>query len=254
MNPTERAAASLLEARRTGTRLERLPEDATPADTAAAYAIQDRVTAELRSELGGTGGWKVGSKGTTDQPLCAPMPSGLFQASKATLNGAAFKTRIIEAEVAFHIAADLPPIGRPYETEDVADAIDYIVPAIEVVESRYVNFRALDRMSVVADSMSNGGFIHGEPVHDWQGLDLVNPTASLVVDGAVILETKGGNPAGDLMRLVTWLANHLAERTGGLRAGDFVTTGSFIGMQPVGPTADVEIRLSGVGSAGVRFG
>jgi 2-keto-4-pentenoate hydratase len=72
MNPTERAAASLLEARRTGTRLERLPEDATPADVAAAYAIQDRVTAELRAELGGTGGWKVGSKGTTDQPLCAP--------------------------------------------------------------------------------------------------------------------------------------------------------------------------------------
>jgi 2-keto-4-pentenoate hydratase len=253
MNPTERAAASLLEARRTGARLERLPEDATSADTAAAYAIQDRVTAELRSELGRTGGWKVGSKGTTDQPLCAPMPSGLFQASKDTLNGADFKTRIIEAEVAFHIAADLPPIGRPYETQDVADAIDYIVPAIEVVESRYVNFRALDRMSVVADSMSNGGFIHGEPVHDWRGLDLVNPTASLVVDGAVVLETKGGNPAGDLMRLVTWLANHLAERTGGLRAGDFVTTGSFIGMQPVGPTADVEIRLSGVGSAGVRL-
>jgi 2-keto-4-pentenoate hydratase len=253
MNPTERAAALLLEARRTGARLERLPEDATPADTAAAYAIQDRVTAELRSELGGTGGWKVGSKGTTDQPLCAPMPSGLFPASTGPLNGTDFKTRIIEAEVPFHITANLPPIGRPYETQDVADAIDYIVPAIEVVESRYVNFRALDRMSVVADSMSNGGFIHGEPVHDWRGLDLVNPTASLVVDGAVVLETKGGNPAGDLMRLVTWLANHLAERTGGLRAGDFVTTGSFIGMQPVGPAADVEIRLSGVGSAGVRF-
>src|SRR5690349_12722504 len=115
MNPIERVAAMLLEARRTGTRLERLPDDASPDDTAAAYAIQDLVTAELRSELGGTGGWKVGSKGTTDQPLCAPMPSGLFQSSPATLTGAAFKTRIIEAEVAFHIAADLPPIGRPYE-------------------------------------------------------------------------------------------------------------------------------------------
>jgi 2-keto-4-pentenoate hydratase len=73
------------------------------------------------------------------------------------------------------------------------------------------------------------------------------------VDGAVMLETRGGNPAGDLMRLVVWLANHVAGRTGGLRAGDFVTTGSFIGMQPVGPSADVEIRLSGVGNARVRF-
>jgi len=45
----------------------------------------------------------------------------------------------------------------------------------------------------------------------------------------------------------------VAERTGGLRAGDFVTTGSFIGMQPVGPMTDVEIRLSGVGAARVRF-
>jgi len=142
MNPTERAALLLLEARRTGIRLERLPEDASPADAAAAYAIQDRMTATLQSELGRTGGWKVGSKGRTDQPLCAPMPSGLFQASPGSLDGGAFKTRIIEAEVAFHIAADLPPIDRPYETEDVVDAIDYIVPAIEVVESRYTNFRS----------------------------------------------------------------------------------------------------------------
>ena len=253
MTPTELAAASLLEARRTGARLENLPEGSAPSEAAAAYAIQDIVTAELRSELGGTGGWKVGSKGTTDQPLCAPMPSGLFQVSPGSLKGTDFKTRIIEAEVAFHIATDLPPIGRPYENEDLIDAIDYIVPAIEVVESRYVNFKALERMSVLADSLSNGGFIHGEPVHDWRGLDLENPTASLVVDGAVTLETRGGNPAGDLMRLVVWLANHVVGRTGGLRAGDFVTTGSFIGMQPVGPSADVEIRLSGVGNARVRF-
>ena len=259
MTATERAAALLLEARRTGIRLERLPEDARPADAAAAYAIQDRVTAGLESELGGTGGWKVGSKGRTDQPLCAPMPSRLFQASPGSLESAAFKTRIIEAEVAFHIRTDLPPIGRPYETADVVAAIDYAVPAIEVVESRYVNFRALDRLSVVADSMSNGAFIHGEPVQDWQGLDLENLTATLVVDGAVTLETTAGNPAGDLLRLVTWLANHVAERTGGLRAGDFVTTGSFIGMQPVEPMADVEVRLSGagtapgVGTARVRF-
>jgi 2-keto-4-pentenoate hydratase len=107
--------------------------------------------------------------------------------------------------------------------------------------------------------MSNGAFIHGEPIQDWQGLDLENLTATLVVDGAVTLETTAGNPAGDLLRLVTWLANHVAERTGGLRAGDFVTTGSFIGMQPVGPMADVEVRLSGagtapgVGTARVRF-
>lgn len=253
MNPIERAAASLLEARRTGARLDNLPEGTAPSDAATAYAIQDLITAELRPELGGTGGWKVGSKGTTDQPLCAPMPLGLFQKSPGNLKGTDFKTRIIEAEVAFHIASDLPLLDRAYESEDLIDAIDFIVPAIEVVESRYANFRALERMSVLADSLSNGGFIHGQPVHDWRSLDLVNPTASLVVDGAVTLETRGGNPAGDLMRLVVWLANHVAQRTGGLRAGDFVTTGSFIGMQPVGPSADVEIRLSGVGNARVRF-
>ena len=75
----------------------------------------------------------------------------------------------------------------------------------------------------------------------------------LVIKPDLVLGWSSGNPAGDLMRLVTWLANHAAERTGGLRAGDFVTTGSFIGMQPVGPSAAVEIRLSGVGNARVRF-
>ncbi len=52
----------------------------------------------------------------------------------------------------------------------------------------------------------------------------------LAVDGMVRVERTGSNTSGDLMRLVPWLANEGAVRTGGLKAGQWITTGSWTGQ------------------------
>ena len=89
--------------------------------------------------------------------------------------------------------------------------------------------------SLIADDGSHGRWIKGAPVADWQGLDLIEQRGPLTVDGALLREGRGGNVEGGPLAATAWLANALATRGRGLRAGDFVSTGTT--TQPVPATA-----------------
>ena len=64
---------------------------------------------------------------------------------------------------------------------------------------------------------------------------------------------KIGNPAGDMIRMLLWLANEGAHWAGGLHAGQVVTTGSWTGKDPVPPGGEARIRFDHAGEAAVRF-
>ena len=74
----------------------------------------------------------------------------------------------------------------------------------------------------------------------------------VTADGTVI-KTGAGNPAGDMIRMLLWLANEGAHWAGGLRAGQVVTTGSWTGKDPVPPGAEARIQFDHAGEAAVRF-
>ncbi|PMV16512.1 2-keto-4-pentenoate hydratase, partial [Pseudomonas sp. FW305-3-2-15-C-TSA2] len=72
-------------------------------------------------------------------------------------------------------------------------------------------------------------------------------------DGAVRVERTGSNTAGDLMRLLPWLANEGASRTEGLRKGDWITTGSWTGNTLAAAGSTAEARFSTAGVVALRF-
>ncbi len=72
------------------------------------------------------------------------------------------------------------------------------------------------------------------------------------MDGAEI-KRRTANPAGDMTRLLLWLANTGARWAGGLRAGQVVTTGSWTGKDFLKAGADCTIRFAHCGEATVRF-
>jgi 2-keto-4-pentenoate hydratase len=63
-----------------------------------------------------------------------------------------------------------------------------------------------------------------------------------------VADATGGNPAGDIWRLLAWLANHAAQHHGGLRAGQIITTGSCTGLLFPETNATVSAVFSGIGS------
>ena len=221
-----------------------------PPDAAAAYAVQD----ESMRGLGAIGGWKVGAKGPTMDPACAPLPaSGLF-ATGATLLGPPWRMRGIEVEVAVRLGRDLIVAGGEPDVATVRDAIECVLPVIEVVETRLADWRDSAPLAQLADLQSHGGLVIGEPsALNPRELDLRTVDAYLAFDGQPVASTHGANPAGDIWRLLGWLARHCAQRGEPLRAGQVITTGSCTGMLFAPEGAHVQAQLAGIGLVEVRF-
>ena len=164
------------------------------------------------------------------------------------------RLRGLEAEIAFRMGADLPPRAAAYTREEVIAAIASCNPAIEILETAFIDPKACSRLSVLADMQSHGGFVYGPAAPHWDQLDFATEAVTLTVDGAVRVQATGSNTSGtDLVRLLVWLANEGGARTGGLKAGDWVTTGSWTGNTLASAGSPVTARFSNAGSVSMRF-
>jgi 2-keto-4-pentenoate hydratase len=245
------AAELLLAARRDRTPIASLPEGLRPASLAEAYHLQDIMI----SILGPIGGWKIGAPSPDAVPLYSAMPvRGGFAGANSVIRSSYSRLRGVEAEIAFLIGHDLPPRQRPYSREEVVAAIASAHPAIELLESAFEDPDETDRLSVIGDLQSNGGFAFGEAFPGWQDVDFAREIATLIVDGVVRREATASNSAGtDLLRLVVWLANEGQARTGGLNAGDWITTGSWTGKGLAIAESEVVARFSSFGGLHITF-
>ncbi|MBL8672681.1 MAG: fumarylacetoacetate hydrolase family protein, partial [Alphaproteobacteria bacterium] len=137
--------------------------------------------------------------------------------------------------------------------EEVLDAIDAVMPAIEIVDSRYKDFQKMDRLAQLADNQSNGALVVGPPLKDWRSLKLDALKAKLSVDGKPLVETVGGNTAGDPVRPLTWLPGVLGPRRHRIEAGTIVTTGALTGLRFVDKPCAVKGEIEGLGTVELVF-
>ena len=244
------AADLLLDARRTNKPIADLPTDLRPTTLEEAYFIQDRMSWAFEA----IGGWKIGAPTPDATPGFAPMPAMWISCSGCEMRGTTHRYRGVEAEIAFKMGKDLPPRDTPYTREEVIAAIESMHPAIEVLETALADPGQATKLTSVADMAMHGGFVHGDAVPNWQNIDFSKESVTLAIDGAIRVERSGSNTAGDLMRLLPWLANEGAERTEGLRKGDWITTGSWTGNTQANSGATVDARFSTAGRAFLRFG
>ena len=244
------AADLLMDARRTNRPIVDLPKDNQPKTLEEAYVIQDRMSWAYDA----IGGWKVGAPSPDAMPTFAPMPAAWMSCSGCELRGVAHRYRGLEAEIAFHMGSDLPPREKPYSREEVVAAIASMHPAIEVLETALADPKQVPKLTATADLSLHGGFVYGDPVANWRSIDFSKESVTLAVDGSVRAEGTGSNTAGDLMRLMVWLANEGASRTEGLNKGDWITTGSWTGVTFGAAGAAAEAKFSTVGTAFLRFG
>jgi 2-keto-4-pentenoate hydratase len=239
----------LLDARRTGERLADLPEGLRPTSIEEVYFVQDR----LATSYGPVGGWKIGAPDPEATPLYAPMPAAWIVPSASILAGPAWSYRGLEAEVAFLVGQDLPARTEPYSRDEVLAAMASCHPAIEVLETAFANPAEASRFSSLADLQMHGGFLYGPASPNWRDVDFTTERVALTVDGIVRVERTGSNTSGDLLKLLPWLANEGAARTGGLRAGQWITTGSWTGNTLADQASVAEVTFSTVGSVNLRF-
>ncbi|MDB5360583.1 MAG: hypothetical protein JWO51_1880 [Rhodospirillales bacterium] len=243
------AAQLLIAAHRSGQPIDRLPDALRPMTVEDAYAIQDHVSAAL----GAVTAWKVGQGGPSGPISLAPIYADKVHASGVTLDAAALHQPALEIEFAFRLGRDLPDRAQPYSYDEVLAAIEGFCPCIEVLGSRFKDRTGFAAAENLADGNANGALVTAGPLAEWRALDFLTQKVELAIDGKIVQSAVGTHPAGDPVKLVVWTANHLMARTGGLKRGDVVTTGSLDGATPVGPGSKGVATYGAFGRVEVAF-
>lgn len=157
----------------------------------------------------------------------------------------------IEAEVAFVLGRDLP--AHAVTTAEVLQAVDFVVPAIEVCDSRIADWN-ISIFDTVADNASSGVFVIGGAPRSLRDIDdLRTCEMTIVHDGAVISSGTGAACLGHPVNAVVWLANTVAQRGEPLQAGEIVLSGSLGALVPVDAGATYEATITGLGSVRAVF-
>jgi len=216
-----------------------------PPFSCASSVIKDAVIARLGETIGG---WKVGISPLGGH-LAAPIFASAVHPSPASLPARGFKIIGIECEIGFRFNQALP-VRAPYNRHEVLAAAS-LHPTIEVVDSRYQDFRAIDRLMVLADNFSNGALVYGPAAKDWDGIDLAHPPIEVTADGKPFAECTGLR-AGTPIELLLAAVQH-ANGRGGIAAGTVITTGTHTGLVLAEPGTKIVADYGSLGRVEVSF-
>ena len=150
-----------------------------------------------------------------------------------------------EPEIAFLLGADVR--GPDVTAEHVLAATEAIVPAIEVIDSRYRNFN-FTLPDVVADNASSARVVLGNQRTKPAGIDLRLIGMVFEKNGEVVETGAGAAVLDHPANAVAWLANKLAERGRFLAAGSFVMPGALANAHPVVAGDVVRVTFDRLGS------
>jgi 2-keto-4-pentenoate hydratase len=255
-----RIADHIFEAHARRARFERLRGELAPASLAEAYEVQDEVHRRFGAAgWGELGGHKIALTSRAIQELCGvdqPAAGAIFaktiHPSPATLRLADFMHLGLEFELGVRLGRDLPAAGAPYTRDNVAPAVGACMPAFELIEDRGADYTDLDAASILTDKCWCAGVVIGPEVAGWQDLDLETTPVELLWNGAVVDRGVTGAAMGHPFESLAWLANLLASRGRGMRAGEVVITGSALRTRFPELGDVVTYRIAGLGETTVR--
>lgn len=222
-----------------------------------AYAIQTRV---IERRVAG-GARAIGRKiGLTSQPMqqllgvaepdFGVLLDDMFVEDGDEIDLTTLLQPRVEAELAFVMAEDLA--GPGVTTARALTAVAGVLPAIEVVDSRVVDWR-IKLVDTVADNASSGLLVVGGQLRPVTDVDLRLIGVVVSRNGELIDTGAGAAALGNPARCVAWLANKLGSLGAGLKAGDVVLPGAVHKMVPVRPGDVFRAEFSRLGAVTARF-
>ncbi|MBM7367217.1 2-keto-4-pentenoate hydratase [Gordonia hydrophobica] len=228
-----------------------------PTDLPAAYRVQERLTAGRLAAGATVVGRKIGltSQAVQEQMGVDQPDFGVLFDGMGFGDGDLVPTEHLlqpkaEAEVAFVLKKDLA--DGPLDVEQIRDAIDYGVAALEVCDSRIAGWD-IAFADTVADNASSGVYVLGD---DRLTLDEFNPVEvgmSMLINGEEVSTGNGAACLGDPLNAVAWLAKAARDFGEPLRAGQVILSGALGPMRPIESGDEVVVNISGLGSVTARF-
>jgi len=249
----DHAADLLWSTWQSGDVIDGLPDDLRPHDHETGWAIQQR----LGDRAGPGYGWKIAATSAPSQSVIGigtPLPGRLFDRFRYepgdTLPFEGLHMRVVEAEFAFRMARD---VGPEPTREEVLAAVGGLHLAIEVPDSRFVDYAHAGSSQLMADVACAGQFVLGPEVPGWEQIELSTAGTALWINGVRAAEGRGAEVLGDPRTALVWLAEELVHLGTGLKAGEIVTTGSTTPVPTVSAGDRVRADFGPLGSVEIAF-
>lgn len=156
----------------------------------------------------------------------------------------------IEAEIAFVIGRDLAMLNPGHH--DVLNAIEYALPALEIVGSRIADWN-IGITDTIADNASSCAYVLGSAPRRLSDFDLRLCGMSMERRGSLVSVGAGAACLGNPLNAIVWLARTMTALGTPLKAGDVVLSGALGPMVAVAPGDVFEARINGLGSVRALF-
>ncbi len=259
MDPTERAAAAsaLLTAYDTGEPIAPLTATYDGMTLDDAYAVQ---LAQIEAFLARgriVQGHKVGLTSAAMQNLLGVrepdyghLLDDFFHLEHVPIPMGRFLQPRIEPEIGFVLGRSLR--GPGVTVPEALAAIDFVVPALEIVDSRIRDWK-IALYDTIADNASSGAVVLGSTPTRPGAVDLRLAGATLHRNGTLVGTGAGGAVLGSPLNSLVWLANTVGARGITLEAGHVVLPGAVCAMVPVAPGDTFTAVFAGLGSVTARF-
>jgi len=228
-----------------------------PGSVHEAYLIQDACISQLQQQRQTSlAGYKIAitTPAMRDMVGFQDSVSGRLFADQLHRSGHTVRGRdhvrlIVEFEIAFEMARDLPVTGPPWTRTSILDQVACAYPALEIADDRCADYPSLKDsvLTLIADNAWNQGLVLGAPVTGLGVESLQALEGIALIDGREVGRGTGRDVLGHPLDALTWLANHLQARGLPMQAGDIVTTGSLVKSQFPQPGNLVSFRLPGLG-------
>ena len=235
----------------------KITEEYPDMDFEDAYAIQDEIRARkiarghaiVGLKAGLTSHAKMKQMGVTE-PVFGFMADYYSVPEGGEVKVSELIHPKVEPEIAFVTKRALK--GPGCHIGAVLAATDFLMPGIEVIDSRYRDFK-FDLKSVVADNTSAARFVVGGQPASPASVDLRTVGVVLEKNGEPVALGAGAAVLGHPAAAIAALANNLGRRGMEIPAGTLILSGGVTEAVAVAPGDHVTLRVQGMGSTSLRF-
>jgi 2-keto-4-pentenoate hydratase len=252
------AAQRLLEAYRSGTPIDPLTPEFAPAELSTAYRIAQAQVEQWEKDGDSVKGHKVGLASAAiqrqmevDQPDFGHLTASMFHLEHQPIPAATYIQPRIEPETAFVLGR--PLTGPGVTIADAVRAVEFVLPALEIVDSRIRDWK-IGIFDTITDNASSGGVVLGSRPVLLRDVDLRLTGCTLHINGELVATGAGGAVLGSPLNSLVWLANTVGPLGVTLEPGHVVLPGSMTKAFPISPGDSIVANMSGLGSVSAILG
>lgn len=156
----------------------------------------------------------------------------------------------VEIEVAFVMGSALPMRGC--NAADVIRATEFVLPAIEIIDSRIADWE-IGIVDTIADNASSAKVVLGGNPVRLEDIDVRSIGAALRCNGSIVETGTSAAVLGNPVTSVAWLAETVGKFDVSIEAGHVVLPGSCTRAVPVRAGDAVRADFDRLGPVEVRF-